>query len=426
MGDFTPPDDLRTPLISKENAELTQVKLVNYSIEEDNDKITVIIRSPLKTRIVCGCLLCVSFAFFGFFCCFTITTTQKLNDPGLFLGMIALACVLFLAHAAWAIILFRERDKIVVRNDTFQFYRSAIIRFEAREYPLSEVFRIRESKTSIKGKWPRSESIRHEVEVVTLGMPLTFGQQWSREERRWFILKLNEFIERRRTGPSSRGRIIDNIEDPCISEVLEERDVVPYRPIDCRIRDVQDALAIFFIKSEPLDKGAAFACVAYIFILISNARSMWNSNPLQLKPVWLLLLASIFYVSWVFPFWVIFKLLVNSLWAIGRSLIVTTWRAENSDIIERNQILLFSRQRKCEVQNLACLEVRRMQCDIKKILFFYEEVGRFHSGPHFRLVFIGANDTDLFTMQGLTEGEARWIGGMILKRRPQWFIENGS
>jgi hypothetical protein len=101
----------------------------------------------------------------------------------------------------------------------------------------------------------------------------------------------------------------------------------------------------------------------------------------------------------------------------------TTWCFERDCIVCRWRWPVYCRTRAWEVGGLDRLELRwakgsdprgRQAADIATTL----------TGPlSFELAVVSAVNVDLCTVASLTEGEARWMAGVILERRSEWFGE---
>ena len=101
----------------------------------------------------------------------------------------------------------------------------------------------------------------------------------------------------------------------------------------------------------------------------------------------------------------------------------TVWTFSRQSIVCRWTWLGAGRTWNWPVEQLARLEIRRDDPSVKKtfrasLKFSASTEG---DGAEYRLLMVGPEESELCSIDGLTEGEALWMGDTLLRQRKEWF-----
>ncbi len=99
----------------------------------------------------------------------------------------------------------------------------------------------------------------------------------------------------------------------------------------------------------------------------------------------------------------------------------TVWRFEYDRIVGRTSWRICGFSRGWDVLALDRLELRRRGRQDQQGKANVKLMTDLNGERTFELVLVSADNVDLCRIESLTEGEARWMAGIVLKRRPEWF-----
>lgn len=352
-----------------------------------------------------------------------------INEPSL--GNFAFAIPFWaswLFVAAMLVWMLFGKETLLLRQDKALFLRTALITLRTRGVPREEILGFRECRST------HTENDEHlwGIEMKTLGKPVRFAFRLPDRERAWLIYKLNQFLGT--TNPDAAEGSTSSITDvePKLtgttsassgSEVLSLASTLEKPPTDSEWQFTDEINAIEFVKD------GRFSFSAFAGLLFVNA--FWNG------------IVSVFVmVLWGFmpgddmpeggAWWGLFVFLIpfeviGLLMFAGLCLTVLEpfsrrqWRFEQARIIRQISYPLVRRTRAWEVIDLNRLELRNAQEKKQQFEKFSKPTGSGSVETSFKLAFVTDENVDLCSIGTLTEGEARWMAGVVLQRRRKWF-----
>ncbi len=97
----------------------------------------------------------------------------------------------------------------------------------------------------------------------------------------------------------------------------------------------------------------------------------------------------------------------------------TCWRVNQGQASCETKWPLLRRLVQFRIDSTDHLELRFVDEDSEQEVWWRSWQGWMDSGS-FQLTFVDTSNTDICTLGGLTEGEARWIAGLLLNYHPKW------
>lgn len=342
--------------------------------------------------------------------------------------------------------MFMQFEEFALDAQGASYARRTIVPMASRQVPLNEILGF--------GKYARvvdSESGQRTsgLKMHTLGAPLKFAEGLSGHERLWLEFQLNDHLaalgggaaddERRESG--RRDPPDEDAADPALAEAGAAGAVAsaprprraarrtPRRAVLALRREAveppsdsawqrEDSFDWFaFRQRGKLSWGvlggllfinAFWNGIVSVFVMALFSRDMGRPQGAEWWGLFFFLI----------PFEVIgLVMLVGLVGVLVEPLRVTSWRFTRQTIEHRVKRLGIGPTRTYWVDPL-----RRIELDTlggagrgtKRRL-------RTGASGRCRLVFIDQNNTELVSIDGLTRGEARWMGDAILRERSTWF-----
>jgi hypothetical protein len=317
------------------------------------------------------------------------------------------------------------------------YSRHALVNLSRREVPLEEIRGFGSHSSDIS-----SDSATPHIEMRTLGEPLRFCGNLGAAERSWLIAQLREHLARLTGGPepaterqterqTTRLREADTGGEPAAKPKTRRKgaravalaaDDLAERPSDCRWQSDDDFQSIGFTARGRFSVGAFFGLlfinafwngIVSVFVLVLFGLMPGGDNAAPQGTEWWLMFL------FLIPFEVVGLVMFSALASAAVSPFVrTTWRFDRYAIVRRRGCFGLRGTRTWEVDRLSRIELRRKK---KGEAMPVSEIGTNRDTAGFKLAFFGPGKKVLCTIEDLTEGEARWIGGIVLRNRPSWF-----
>jgi hypothetical protein len=328
---------------------------------------------------------------------------------------------------------FFNREYVLLDSQGLAFERRVLIRIASRLVPLGEL----QSFTSYqKNMHQEGQPPPEGIETRTLGRPLRFGEFKSNEEKAWLLSELNDHLatlqidlpDRKQSdavqiAAKKSGKAIQ-AEEPSATEpipddwglVLKLAPMPVDPPSDTRWVRVDDFGEISFCRQGKFTPSAVAGLlfvnlfwngIVSVFVCVLLGVMPMN-NPMPRTMWWGLLV-------FLIPFEVIGAIMFLGLIALLlEPFHRTCWTFGRGEIENRCAWFGVGWRRRYEFLGLDRLEIGRY---VKKQGFSPSP----ETGPAFRLILIDPDNVELCAVKSLTEGEARWIGDVLLRERPLWF-----
>jgi hypothetical protein len=347
---------------------------------------------------------------------------------------------------------FFSRDELSLGPNGVTFCRRVIVPLNRRHVPLEEV-------KAFVAYYDRTWGVRG-VETQTAGKPLRFAAELQAEERHELILKLNQHLARLRpkyaekineallksdVEPSDDDTSNEDEEheepgDDCAEDkALEAESAETFvnsaatnlttddppaaRPSDSDWHRIEDFHAIIF------SSRGQFSLMAVLVLLFLNA--FWNGI------VCIFLFMALGLISggpdglerWIMLLFLIPFVLIGSLFlvllitAILEPVRTSRWRLDESQISYRFTYLGLGPSWRYPATHIDGLQIQWDVESGRKGLKRFARKKSTDAGdfvPH-RLAFVDRNSEPVCTIDDLTEGEARWMGGIVRRERAGWF-----
>jgi hypothetical protein len=312
-------------------------------------------------------------------------------------------------------------ERLVLDRQGASFLRRAIVLLLRREVPLREL-RSFEGYTEVSGG--RTTTVRHGIEMRTVGESLRFAEGIAVGERDWLTSQLNDHLRSLR-GTGEQAASQDWPAAVAGRVVRDSTHAAVAPPSDARWERLDDRDSIVFA-----DKGW-FSVGALVGLLAVNM--LWNG----IVSVFVLGLSGVGPVgpqgaAWwfVFIFMIPFEFFgVAMLLALVVAIVEPARRAAwcfGHDSIEYHQTWFgLGSLRNYSVVRPQRIELRVIDSAVTCFSFWAVArdmvkgggaLGRTH-----QLALVGPGDKVLCTIDALTDGEARWMADMLLRERPSWF-----
>jgi hypothetical protein len=277
-------------------------------------------------------------------------------------------------------------------QDSLSYCSRAFLTLNKRQVPRHEIQGVTEFASVRDSEWG---TVEHGLKFVTWGRPLRFFKGLGAEERMW----LRDLLQRRLPAcaddESAAVEVLNPIQPHCVPptdnalELLAEWD----RTVFTRRRSINLAAlyALTFIN-------VFWSGVVAIFLLgaveaIAVDAFAWFTLVLLVPFVGLgLVLLVCWWVVLTAPFWV-------NRWSVSRDVVASHF-----------SVFGIGRTRAVAVDCLQRIEVRK-NASSKQWRLYPETLTDQEGDAPFALALVGRDAQDLLTIDHLTEGEARWMGG---------------
>lgn len=331
--------------------------------------------------------------------------------------------------------MFFGREQLELDHRGASFQSRAVLPLRRRFVPQSE---IQAFVVSTKVVDSESGQTQPGLEMLTAGQSLRFLQGGNLQELQWLCWQLNEHLESLKQAvayvtASETGDTLPSVSPlaPGESRLLATVAVPVVPPSDNRWLVATGSSA----SEEPDDlrfvQSGRLAFVALGGLLFINL--FWNGivavfvavllglapdDNLPVGPMWW----GLFF--FLIPFEAIGLAMFVGLWAALLDLFRrTSWTFARYSIHCRWTWLGIGRAWIWPIERLSRIEIHRNDPAAQQSLWtslksFSSSVGE---GADYRLLFIDPANTAVCSLDALTEGEARWIGDLVLRQRSDWF-----
>jgi hypothetical protein len=356
-----------------------------------------------------------------------------LKNPSV--GMFAFAVPFWaswLVGAGWLVWVLFGKETLLLRRDEAFFQRTALIRLASRVVPWEEIQGFRECRSD----HTENDAYLWGIEMVTLGKPVRFAFRLPDRERAWLMHQLNRFLGTFVPGEvqpvlqpavtiaprAAAGAIAVASKTLIATETLTRERTLAEPPSDCCWQLAEDADAFLFWQKGCLSIGALavllFFNAFWNGIVSGFVMALFGLMPLDNPPQgWEWWGMFVFLI----PFEVIgLALLVALVLVVLEPCRRTVWRFEWDRIVSQTRWPVYRHTRTFDVLDLDRLELRRRSGTASRHQG-RSEMATDMTGPmQFELALVAGSNVDLCGIGNLTEGEARWMAGIILDRRANW------
>ena len=343
---------------------------------------------------------------------------QALSDPRFFNFLVAapfLASWFFVAGVLIWMLFGVERVRLSFEG--LEHRLTALVTLSRRLVPRAELKKVR-AGMAVRQVGDAKHGEQPCLRFETLGQPIEFACGISDEEQRWLVEWLNDYLDA--LGPhgppehSSPGRT-DGITTER-REVLRPAATPVGPPSDTRIewRHRRDMVEFVWRGRWSL---AAITAITFLNLFWNGIIGLFICKQIQ-DFDWFLFFFMIpheviglcFGAAWLLaltaPVW-------RLTWTFGEREITRRLRASDADAI----VLDIGWNKRFDVHPPVRMELWTKPKE-KRPRSLWPLLG--HSEGEYTLSFLGEKDRQLLAINGLTEGDARWIADMLLRAFPSW------
>lgn len=353
-----------------------------------------------------GCFLMLWLCGWTVGCVFL--AAQIWNKPELF--MVAFAIPFW---ASWFFVfflllsMFLQHEELMLSADDLTYSKRIVVPIKTRVIPLAELLRFEDSRTT---NFTENDQPKSYLEMVTVGRPLLALAGLSVDERTWLTWRLNQHLaflkpeNLRRESP-----------EPSLRESSEP-------PSDCSWRCDDSFEGTTFTQRGRAMPAQLFGLLfvnlfwnGIVSVFVMTLIGVAPGGP-EIGPEWWGMFL------FLIPFEVIGLLMFGALlYVLLEPARRTLWRFERDEVAFRRSWLGLVHTRRYDATS-----IERMQLDIG-------EGGAAPTGRslvptlqttasrHIRLRLIDTHNTEVVSITGLTEGEARWMIDCVRRDHPDWF-----
>jgi hypothetical protein len=322
------------------------------------------------------------------------------------------------------------RETLFLGADEAVFERKAFVRFSSRVVPREEIQVFRECRSAHTDNDERLLGI----EMLTLGKSLRFAFRLPDGERAWLIDQLNQFLttsspHREVPGSQAAPSLQESKGNASPERTLGPTEVLSYErtlaapPTDCSWRLADDSVAYVLWQQGRVNvgqlAGLLFVNLFWNGIFSVFVMFLFGLMPLNNAPVgwewWGLLV-------FLIPFEVVgLAMFAGLILMVLEPWRRTSWQFGEESIVRQSRWPFFRWTRSWIMPRLDRLELRRLNPSGRHSQRFSESIGDPTGTLSFALALISSDNVDVCEIKSLTEGEARWMARIILKRRSRWF-----
>lgn len=366
-----------------------------------------------------------------------------LNDPKFFLVLFAVPF-----WASWVFVFvmvlnaFFRREEMTLGRSGVEFTRRVLVPISSRRVPLDEVLGFRVAAAAPGREAPSRASA---IEVRTVGQPLCVFRGVPDEELAWLAAQLGHCLqslrpdgaapapwtdqepprqsahaERAEAGPGAAEGT--DAARPVAAETLRPAAQPPRPPSDCRWRREDEFAAVLFTQRGRASLGAVgtllfvnlfwngivavFVCSLFVPEMNGPQGPMWWGLVVFLIP---------FEAIGLVMFLVLLGLLLEPVRTAA-------WRFSDVAAEFHWTYLGVGPRWTWPVARLDRIELRPdAKGSVQGLRVSMSHEGAEESGAGHQLVFVDDHNAEVCAVGGLTEGEARWIGQVLLAERADWF-----
>ncbi len=350
---------------------------------------------------------------FGFACCVACIASfgveaalrsRTLGDLGASIFFLGIS--LALLYEFVRVIFSREQVRLDSRSLAYTWVDGFVRK--QRVIPLSEIRSIMPYSVMVNGGENQPSHPEYGLVIETVGQPLRVGQGRDQDETN----RLQEWIERHLQEWDPNWA---NAPDCDHCEVMDGSSTRPEAPSDSTILCRREWDQTEFIKRRPTNYWFAVLPRLPLVLSVSAMIGTIILNPSEPGPD---------------AFHWLFRILVGSaglfLLVPWVSLMVRRrrWVVRPGEIRTSVPMLGLAWQRTTEIEWLARIELRRLWRTSKP--WFADRIGFGSPAPGFELALVDLDEYDVAIFGPLTEGEARWMAGIIAEVLKDALPKNGQ
>lgn len=343
-----------------------------------------------------------------------------INDPSI--GTIMFAVPFYAAWLAVAVFLVWSvfgTETVLVQRDRVLFLRKAFVQLTAKSIDATDV----QQFCTCRSSYQENDCYLWGIEVTTIGKPIRFGYRIPKQERLWLIAELNAFLDLNEPETDAEDEVATRLSaSPVTSIRLTSANIFDEPPEDSSWLCDEGPTTVEFYQHGRLKiltvLGLMFINAFWNGIVSVFVMALWgilpvdNGMPQEIE-WWGMFI-------FLIPFEVIgLAMFAGLVMALAEPLRQTTWYVDQQQITHAIGWPVFRRTRVYECDAVERLELRRNEADddqqkTESLWTARMDIGRFD------ITFVDDDNTDVCTIAGLTEGEARWMAGQVLECHPKW------
>lgn len=341
-------------------------------------------------------------------------------------------CVMWLAVAGMLIWMLFAKETFYLGRDEVVFERRAVVLLSTRVVPRDEVQIFRECRST----YNENDQPLLGIEMLTLGTPLRFAFRLPAGERAWLIHQLNRFLTAsswRCAAPGSPAAMTTPLDKPsgntsaehAVTEALTYDRTLAVPPSDWSWRLAEDADGFAFWQQGRLNigqlAGLLFVNLFWNGIILVFVMVLLGQMPGRAPEGWEWWGLCVFLIPFEVLGLAVIVLLVLTVLEPWRR---TSWQFGEERIVRQWRWPFFRYTRSWVMPRLDRLELRRLNPSDRQRFrtAIVDPLGQ----RSFALAIVSSDNVDVCDIGSLTEGEARWMARVILKRRPRSFRLNSS
>ncbi len=327
--------------------------------------------------------------------------------------------------------MFFGREQFVLDHGGATFQRCALLPFRTRFTPLAEIHAFEITTKVVDSETGQKQPL---LEMRTSGRSLQLLQGISLQELQWLRWQLNEHLDLLKQAVAyatsgEPGATTESVAPPQLaageSQTLELAAASVASPSDSRWAQMEGLDDFTFVQTGRFT-WSGIGGLLFINFFWNGMVSVFVALLLGLAPVdnpptglaWWGLFA------FLIPFEAIgLCMFVGLMAALFDPVRRTSWTFTRQSIECRLKWLGIGPAWNWPVEQLQRIEIRRNDPAAKQTflsgLKFSSSMG--DGGPGYRLLMIDRRNRELCSIDDLTEGEARWIGDVLLRQRREWF-----
>lgn len=308
--------------------------------------------------------------------------------------------------------MFLQVEVLDLDENGLRYVKRVILPFQRRTIPLDEAIKFVASQTQPKNS---EDSVTAYIELVTLGHPLLMFANLPDNERHWVTWRLNQYL--RSLNPA---------------EGHDERQTSTDRtgtepPSDCRWTCDDSYEGSTFVRRGRFSLagllGALFINLFWNGIVSVFVMALFGFGPEGPQQ---------FGLGWwgmflfLIPFEAIGLVMVTALFLVVLEPVHwTTWKFDRDEVALRDSWLGIGRTRRYDASSVA--HVRLEISDAATAALNPLAIKNFHpttqttASRDCLIRLVDRNNTEIVSLTGLTEGEARWMMSNIERDNPAWF-----
>jgi hypothetical protein len=329
---------------------------------------------------------------------------------------------------------FFQREELLLDREGATYVRRVLFPLKVRVVPLGEV-RSFDQYTTVTDR--ESGQCQSGIEIRTLGLPIRMAQGLSGPELDWLQSQLNDHLSALRGARTARETHAQETTAAATCPAVSEAEDVACTVLSVAANPVSPPSDCCWVRFDGFDDfgfakrgrlgwasvlGLAFINafwngIVSVFVLVLCG-AMPDGNPPEGAMWWGLLV-------FLIPFEVIGLLMFLAfLAALLEPVHRTVWHFTRRGIDHRQTWLGVGPHWTWDVESLDRIELRRdakrgrrgSPCADQSLAAVLRGEGRCY-----RLSLVDGSNAELCSISGLTEGEARWIGDIVLRERAVWF-----